>query len=75
MNSEICVLDDGQRVRFSLKKRERDPCYLVTFRGPERLRKELSTKEANKKRATDAAIVLIREASAPDRSPEKPILG
>jgi hypothetical protein len=64
MNSEVCVLDDGQRVRFSLKKRERDPFYLVSFRGPERVRKELSTKEANKKRAVDAAVVLIRAAFA-----------
>ena len=65
MNSEVCVLDDGQRVRFSLKKRERDPYYLVSFKGPDGGRKELSTKEANKKRATDAAIVLIREVYAP----------
>ena len=65
MNSEVCVLDDGQRVRFSLKKRERDPYYLVSFKGPDGGRKELSTKEANKRRATDAAIVLIREVYAP----------
>jgi hypothetical protein len=50
------------RGNYCLKKRERDPFYLVTFRGPKRLRKELSTKEANKKRAIDAAVVLIRVA-------------
>ena len=38
--------------------------YLVSFRGPERFRKELSTKEANKKRAIDAAVVLIQAAFA-----------
>jgi integrase len=64
MNSEVCVLDDGQRVRFSLKKRERDPFYLASFKGPDGRRKELSTKEGNKKRATDAAVVLIRAAFA-----------
>lgn len=65
MNGEVCVLDDGRRVRFSLKRRVRDPFYLASFRGPDGKRKEPSTKESNKKRATDAAIVLIREAFAP----------
>ncbi len=67
--SEVCVLDDGRRVRFSLKKRRRDPYYLASFRGPDGVRKELSTKEPNKKRAMDAAIVLVREAFAPPTSP------
>jgi len=71
VNSEVCVLDDGQRVRFALKKRERDPFYLVSFRGPDGLRKELSTKEVNKKRATDAAIVSVKEAYSPDFEPPK----
>ena len=65
MNSEVCVLDGGQRVRFSLKKRERDPFYLVSFKGPDGRRKEHSTKESNKRRATDAAVVLIRSAFTP----------
>ncbi len=65
MNSQVCVLDNGLRVRFSLKKRDRDPYYLASFKGPDGVRKELSTKEENKKRATDAAIVLIREAFKP----------
>ena len=65
MNSEVCVLDDGRRVRFSLKKRNRDPCYLVSFRGPDGKRKERSTKEKNKKRATDSAVVVIKDEYAP----------
>ena len=71
MNSEVCVLDDGRRVRFSLKKRERDPYYLASFKGPDGRRKEPSTKEPNKKRATDAAIVLIRDVYAPRASEKK----
>lgn len=67
--SEVCVLDDGRRVRFSLKRRERDPFYLTSFRGADGKRKELSTKEANKKRAADAAIVLIRDAFTPKADP------
>jgi hypothetical protein len=71
MNSEVCVLDDGRCVRFSLKKRERDPSFLASFKGPDGLRKELSTKEGNKKRATDAAVVLIRAAFAPKMEARK----
>ncbi len=63
--SEVYVLDDGRRVRFSLKRRERDPFYLTSFLGPDGRRKELSTREPNKKRAADAAIVMIRESFAP----------
>lgn len=72
--SEVCVLDDGRRVRFSLKKREgRDPYYLASFRGPDGRRKELSTKEPNKKRATDAAVAIVREAYRPlIESPKNP---
>ena len=65
MNSEVCVLDDGRRVRFSLKMRGRDPYYLASFRGPDGQRKERSTREANKKRAIDAAVVLVKEAYSP----------
>lgn len=72
MNGEVCVLDDGRRVRFSLKKRERDPCFLVSFKGPCGGRKERSTKETNKKRAADAAINLIREAFTPRVLTKKP---
>lgn len=63
--SETCILSDGRRIRFSLKRRSRDPCYLAYFRGPDHRRKERSTKEANKRRATDAAIALISEEYAP----------
>ncbi len=71
MSSEVCILDDGRRVRFSIKKRQRDPFYLVNFRGPDGQWRELSTKEGNKKRATDAALVLIREAFTPVVEPPK----
>lgn len=64
-NGEICVLADGRRVRFFLKRRPRDTCYLVCFRGPDDLRKERSTKEANKRRATDAAVEIIKAEYAP----------
>jgi hypothetical protein len=70
MNGEVCVLDDGRRVRFSLKRRDRDRYYLVSFRGPDGMRRELSTKEENKRRATDAAVVLVKEAFTP--KPERP---
>lgn len=71
MNSEVCILDDGRRVRFALKRRERDPYYLVSFRGLDGVRKELSTRELNKNRATDAAIVLVKEAFSPEVLPPK----
>ena len=70
--SEVCILDDGRRVRFSLKKRDRDPFYLASFQGPGRSRRELSTREPNKRRATDAAIILIREAFVPKVLTKKP---
>jgi site-specific recombinase XerD len=53
-----------------LKKRPRDSHYLAYFRGSDHRRKEKSTKEANKRRATDAAITLINEEYAP--KPIKP---
>ena len=65
--SAVCELADGARVRYSLKKRERDPCYLVCFRGADRKRKERSTKEHNQKRAHDAALAIIKRTySQPD---------
>ncbi|CAN5914174.1 hypothetical protein BH23PLA1_BH23PLA1_43490 [soil metagenome] len=63
--SEVCVLDDGRRVRYSLKKRERDPYYLVVFRRPDGVRRERSTKEGNKKRAADSAVAVIRSEHQP----------
>ena len=62
---ETCILSDGRRVKFSLKKRRRDPYYLVYFRDPEGRPKERSTSEANKRRATDSAIVIISEEFRP----------
>ncbi len=57
----VCELHDGIRVRYSLKKRGRDPFYLVCFRGLDRKRKERSTRESNKKRAHDAALAIIKQ--------------
>ena len=59
------MLGDGSRVRFTLKRRGRDPYYLVYFRGPDGSPKEKSTKEVNKRRATDSAIVMIKGTYAP----------
>jgi integrase len=67
---ETCILSDGRRVKFTLKKRERDPYYLVYFRGPDRRPRERSTSEPNKRRATDSAIIIINEEYAP--KPVKP---
>lgn len=58
----FCDLPDGQRIPYTLQRRERDPFYLVCFRGPKRERKELSTKAANLKRAQMAAVAKIRLA-------------
>src|SRR4051794_15892538 len=63
--SEVCVLSDGRRVKYSLKKRERDPYYLVVFRGTDGNRKERSTGEANQKRAKDSAVVVIVQEYQP----------
>ena len=64
-NGEICVLADGRRVRFFLKRRPRDTCFLACFRGPDELRKERSTKEKSRKRANDAAVEVIKAEYAP----------
>ena len=63
--NEVCVLSDGQRVKFSLQKRERDPVYRACFSGPDGKRKERTTKEKNRKRAFDAATAIIRDEFAP----------
>lgn len=63
--AEVCVQADGRRVRFSLNRRERDPCLLVCFRGPDGKRKERSTGESNQKRARDAAVAIVRDEYAP----------
>jgi integrase len=64
MNSQICILEDGRRVRFSLKKRGRDPFYLVGFRGPDGRRLERTTKEPNQRRAADSATSIIKDEFA-----------
>lgn len=66
--SDFCDLPDGRRVPYTLQRRERDPFYLVCFRGPDRKRKELSTKAANLKRAKIvAAAKICRAYGASDR--------
>jgi integrase len=63
--TKLCLLADGRRVKFGLKRRDRDPYWLVRFRGPGRKALERSTKEQNKNRAADAACVIIREVYEP----------
>jgi hypothetical protein len=67
--SEICELSDGRRVRFSLNKRDDRPTYFVYYRSPDGRRAEASTKETNRRKAQDAAIIIIREAYAPPPAP------
>lgn len=59
----VCVLADGRRVCFSLQ--ERGGFYNVCFRGPDERRRFLSTKETGRKRAKDAACVIIRAEYEP----------
>ena len=65
----FCDLPDGRRIAYTLKRRERDPYYLVCFAGPDRKRKERTTKAANLKRAQLAAAAIIREAFGASERP------
>src|SRR5690348_6379726 len=66
----LCKLPSDEQIPFTLKRRPRDPFYLVCFRGPhpdpEELgritRLEKTTKTANKKRAELAAEAIICKA-------------
>jgi hypothetical protein len=62
----VVILADGHRVKFTLKKRPGQPHYFVVFRDRDNERLERSTKECNKKRATDSAAQKIKEAYDPD---------
>ncbi len=62
---EVCVLADGRRVKFSLKRRDRDPFFLVCFKGPDGKRKEKSTDETSKRRASESATVIIHNEFHP----------
>ena len=63
-----CQLPSGEQIPFTLKRRQRDPFYLICFRGPnpkkpgEMARLEKTSKAANKKRAEEAAPAIIRKA-------------
>jgi site-specific recombinase XerC len=72
MNSQVCILDNGLRVRFSLKRRGRDPFYLVSFRSEDGKRKERSTKEHNKRRACDSAVAVIKSVYSPKERTAQP---
>lgn len=65
----FCDLPDGRRIAYTLQRRERDPYYLVCFRGPDRKRKEQTTKAANLKRAQLAAVAKIRLAYGASERP------
>jgi site-specific recombinase XerD len=60
-HSEICDLEDGSRVRYSLKRRANRPWYYVCFRGPDDNRKERSTCENSRRRAQESANTIIRQ--------------
>lgn len=64
--TNICTLDDGRRIKFSVLRRNRDPFYLVRFRGPDGKPKERSTSEPGQRRAIDSACRIIRDAYDPD---------
>lgn len=66
----LCKLPSGEEIPYTLKRRQRDPFYLVCFRGPhpdpkklgQITRLEKTTKTANKKRAERAADTIIFKA-------------
>ena len=64
-STEVCVLPEGRRVKFCLKRRTRDPYYLVRFVGAEGRRLEKSTGQASLKRAKDIAATIINEEFHP----------
>jgi hypothetical protein len=63
--AEVCVLADGRRIKYSLKRRARDPYFLACFQGPDGKRKERSTEEGNKRRASDSAAIIVRNEYDP----------
>jgi site-specific recombinase XerD len=66
MSTQVCILSDGRRIKFSIKRRKRDPFYLVKFRGPDGRPRERSTKEAGQRRAVESAIRIIQEEYEPE---------
>ena len=59
--SYACDLPNGQRIRYSLKKRSGSRCYFVCFRDADNRRRELTTGEHAKYAAEDAAPEKIRK--------------
>ena len=57
-----CELPDGQRVRFSLKKRADSPFYFLTFRDADGRRRELTTEQTAKHAAEDSAKPILIDA-------------
>jgi len=60
-----CELPDGQRIRFSLKKRSNSPFYFAVFRDADGRARELTTGEKAKHAAEDAAKPLLIDALTP----------
>lgn len=58
----IAELENGRRIQFTLKRRDRDPFYLACFAGPRGKRLERSTKATNQKKAELAAVAIVRQA-------------
>lgn len=65
MTTEVCVLDDGRRVKYRLDKRKTSASYYVYFEGPDGKRHEISTKEPNQKRARESAVAVIIQEFQP----------
>jgi hypothetical protein len=63
--TEVYALNDGRRVKYRVDKRKLGPCYYAYFRGPDGRVHEVSTKETNRRRATDAALAIIDQTYQP----------
>src|SRR5579884_4085172 len=75
MSSYVAALQDGRRIPFSLKRRDRDTFWRVQFKNPDPMGPkylEKSTKEASEKRAVDSAIAIIRDTYFPKKKDELP---
>lgn len=60
-----CELPNGEKVRFSLKKRAGSPYYFVCFRDGDGRRREMTTSRKAKHSAEEAAAPIIRDVYTP----------
>ena len=74
--AEVCVLADGRRVKFSLKRRDRDPYFLVCFEGPDGKRKDAHVRaRVTSVVRSDSAVIIIRNEYDPHAVVSEPLLG